>query len=148
MVVRPTTVQMTVVSECGNKVRHNLLQKPALMDGLHISCTRTVPCSKVTKRVWRPYSINALIGMLNECWYTHAKLQCNKCGTNSERQTSPLVGENTSFPSLYPILINTTNVPYKDAIIRPRNSKWPLSDKFLSPTLPRLLNEQIKRKKL
>jgi hypothetical protein len=31
---------------------HNLLQKPALTDVLHIFCINVIHCSKVTKHIW------------------------------------------------------------------------------------------------
>jgi hypothetical protein len=53
--IRCATIQVTnccfiVV----RKLMNNLLQKPALIDVLYISCIKIVHCSKVTKHVWCP----------------------------------------------------------------------------------------------
>jgi hypothetical protein len=48
--IRPTTVQVTAVSE----LRHNLRQKSALTGVLCIFFINVIHCSKVTKRVWCP----------------------------------------------------------------------------------------------
>jgi hypothetical protein len=69
-----TTVEPTAVSERLRKLKHSLVQKSALTDVLCVSCTSTVLCSAVTKRVWCPQSTNALTRKLRECVCTRTKL--------------------------------------------------------------------------
>jgi hypothetical protein len=80
------------------------MHMPSVADVLCIACIRTVHCSEVTKRVWCPYSTNALTWALRECGYTRMKVQYNKCGAYSERQTRPLVEEDTSFTNTQTVL--------------------------------------------
>jgi hypothetical protein len=74
--------------------------KPALTDVLCISCINVIHCSKVTKLVLGPLSIDALIWTLCERRYIHAKLRCNKCGVYSDRPTLPLVEEEAAYPNI------------------------------------------------
>jgi hypothetical protein len=52
--VMPTTIQVTAISKWINKLRHDLLHKPALTEVVCISYINIIYYSTVTKCVWCP----------------------------------------------------------------------------------------------
>jgi hypothetical protein len=93
----PTTVQVTVVSEWQNKLRHNMLQKLTLTVVVCISCIKVVYYSEVTKHVRCPWSKTTVARTLRGCEYIHVKLRSRKYRAYAGRQTPPLVEEETPF---------------------------------------------------